>query len=255
MLQERATKSILSIIPFRYLLLLASCLFLLEGCASSGVARSSASGVDRTVQGSKDVYDSATDDNDIASSYQNTSQTTKGALIGGTIGAISGTMSSRFGILPAAGLGAVVGAAFGAYIDAHTTLEDRLENRGVAVVMFGDQVLIVMSSTRLFQPGTANLYHQSYSTLNMVTQYINRFDKVMVKISAYTNPLGPPNVNLALSRDQAHVVEKYLVEAGMDARVVYADGYGGTRLVEKLSKDWDGSDNYRIEITLEKLSA
>ncbi len=255
MLQESDTTSIPLVILLRHLLLLASCLFLLAGCASSGVARSSASGVDKTVQGSKDLYNAATDESDMAGSYQNTSQTTKGAMIGGAIGAISGTMSSRIGILPAAGLGAVVGAAFGAYIDAHTTLVDRLENRGVSVVVLGDQVLIVVASSRLFQPASANLYPQAYSTLDMVAKFINQYDKVMVKISAYTNPLGPPNVNLALSQGQAHAVEKYLLETGMDARVIYAQGYGGTHLVEPLSKNWDGSDNYRVEITLEKLEA
>lgn len=257
MLRESTKKSISPVISSRCLLLLLSFLFFFTGCASSEVARSSASGVDKTVQGSRDLYNSATSDGDIATSYQNTSQTTKGALIGGSVGVVAGAMSSKLGMLPGAALGAVIGAGFGAYIDAHTTLEDRLENRGVSVVTLGDQVLIVIASSRLFPPASAELKPQAYSTLDMVAQYINRYDKTLVRISAYTNPIGPSDVNTALSREQAHSVEKYLLETGMDARVIYAEGYGGTHLVENCSdtcsETWDSSDNYRIEITMEKL--
>lgn len=255
MLQQRVKKLMLPITSSRLVLLFAISLFFLVGCASSGISRGAASGVDKAVQGTKDIYNSATSDSDIPDAYQNASQTSKGAIIGGSMGAIGGAMSSKIGILPGAALGAVVGAGVGAYIDAHTTLEDRLENRGVSIIVLGDQILIVLSSARLFEPASANISSQAYSTLNMVADYINRYDKTLVKIAAYTNPLGPSEVNLALSRDQAHSVERYLLETGMDARIIYAEGYGGTHLVERRSHVWDGSDNYRIEITLEKLSA
>lgn len=237
------------------LLLLVPCLLMLTGCASSGVARGSATAVDKTVQSVQNVY-SDPGSGDVANAYQNTSQTTKGAILGASAGAITGAIySSKIGFFSGAAIGAIVGAGVGAYVDAHTTLEDRLENRGVSLVTLGDQMLIVIPSQRIFEPDTANISPEAYSTLNMVTQYINRYDKILVKVAAYTAPLEPKEIELAFSREQAHNVLRYLQEAGMDARVYYAEGYGGTHLVEPVSRQSGYNDNYRIEITLEKLQA
>lgn len=241
---------------YRLLLLLATGI-ILAGCASSGVSRGAESGVDKGVQSSRNVYDNMTAESDPALSYSNSSQTTKGALIGGASGAVVGAMSSKIGVFSGAAVGAMVGAGIGAYVDAHTTLEDRLANRGILIVVLGDQVLLVIPSVTLFEPGTATIKQEAYSTLNMVSAYINRYTKTLVKISAFTSPLGPENVNIALSKDQAHHVENYLLETGMDSRVIYAEGFGGTHLVARPSStaNWDSSDNYRVEITLEKLDA
>lgn len=245
----------MSLFMVSQLLVLLSCVSMLTGCASSGVARGSASAVDRTVQSAENIYNDP-GSGDVANAYQNTSQTTKGAILGGSAGAITGAIySSRIGFFSGAAVGAILGAGIGAYIDAHTTLEDRLENRGVTLVTLGDQMLVIIPSSRLFESGTARISPEAYSTLNMVTQYINRYTKIMVKVGAYTAPLEPKEISLALSREQASNVLQYLQEAGMDARVYYAEGYGCTQLVEPVtSRNYNG-DNYRIEITLEKLQA
>jgi len=86
----------------------------------------------------------------------------------------------------------------------------------------------------------------------LVTRYINGYTKMLVKVAAYTNAVGAENVNLSLSQTQAESVSKFLIASGIDARLLYAVGYGGTNLVQRRSCDWGESDNYRIEITLEK---
>ena len=75
---------------------------------------------------------------------------------------------------------------------------------------------------------------------------------MMVKVSAYTDDTGSRTIDLNLSKQQAQQVAKALLATGIDARLLYADGYGGTNLVRANTMDWD-TDNYRIEITLEKL--
>jgi outer membrane protein OmpA-like peptidoglycan-associated protein len=76
---------------------------------------------------------------------------------------------------------------------------------------------------------------------------------MLVKIAVYTNGMCPDEVNLALSQEQAESVARFLTAGGIDARILYAVGYGASHLVQRSSYAWDGSDNYRIEITLEKL--
>jgi outer membrane protein OmpA-like peptidoglycan-associated protein len=224
--------------------------FCLAGCAASNVSREAAANVDLGVQNAKNLGES---DTNIADAYQNSSQAVKGAMLGGAAGAITGALSSSVGVIPGTAIGAILGASYGSYIDANTTLADRLENRGVNVIELGDQILIVIPSARLFNDTTSTIKPQAYSTLNLVAQYINSFAKILVKVSAYTADTGVCSVDLSLSKQQAAKVAKALLAQGVDARILYAEGYGGTHLVTKNSFDWDGNDNYRIEITLEKL--
>ena len=240
------------LIPGFISLFLFSMLFL-NGCASSDVSRETASNIDMGVQNAKNLADS-TADGDIADSYQNANQATKGALLAGTAGAITGTMASGVGTIAGLAVGAVLGASYGSYIDANSSLLDKLINRGANVIVLGDQVLVVIPSARLFNPMTSDIKPQAYSTLDLLAIYINSYEKTLVKVGAYTNKLGSERVNLALSDQQAKNVAKYLVRAGVDARVLYAEGYGSAHLVTKNALEWDKGDNYRIEVTLEKLN-
>lgn len=239
---------------FRLLSILALCSLVLCGCASSNVSRDVTSNIDDGVENAKNMVDGATESS-IADSYQNASQKAKGAMLGGAAGGVTGAMSSAVGIIPGALVGAVMGASYGTYIDSNASIEDQLKNRGATLVVLGDQVLIMIPSARLFNEMSPKIKPDAYSTLNLVARYINGYTKMLVKVAAYTDALGSPDVNLSLSQEQAESVSKFLMACGMDSRVLYATGYGGTHLVQKNSYVWDGSDNYRIEITLEKLYA
>lgn len=224
----------------------------LTGCANSGVSRNAANNVDSVANTTKNMF-SGTDDVNVADSYQNASQTTKGALIGGAVGGVTGALSSTIGVLPGIAGGALIGASYGAYIDANTSLQDRLENRGATIVVLGDQMLIIVPSSRIFKPMSPEIKTQGYSTVSLVAQFINCFAKTLVKVSSYTSDTCSKRVDLALSKQQAASFARALQVYGVNARMLYAEGYGGTHLVEGNSTDWDHSQNYRIEITFEKL--
>ncbi len=237
---------------FGLLSLLAMSCFILAGCASSDVSRDAASNIDYGVQNTRSMIDGTVGGN-FADSYQNASQRAKGVMLGGTAGAVTGALASGIGIVPGAAIGAVLGGSYGTYIDSYSSIKDQLENRGATVVVLGDQILIALPSARIFQPYSSTIKPDAYSTLNLTARYINGYTKMLVKVSAYTSSTGSRTVDLSLSQEQAQNVAKFLQAAGVDARVLYAMGYGGTHLVQQNSKGWDESDNYRIEITLEKL--
>lgn len=241
-----------SIIVIKWISPLLIISLLLGGCATSPASRTAASNVDMGVQNAKNIT-SGVGNNSLVQSYSNASQTTKGALLGGAAGAVTGSFVSGVGIVAGTAGGAILGASYGAYIDSLTTLADKLENRGVNVVELGDQILIVMPSSSLFTFMSDQLQPQAYSTIDLLAQYINSYDKVLVSVASYTNDTGSRRVDLALSQQQAKAVAKALMAHHVDTRVLYAQGYGGTHLVQKNSLDWDNNDNYRIEITLEKL--
>lgn len=232
----------------KVLVILASSL-LLVACASSNLSRDVASNIDLGAENAKKMFSG---DADLADVYQNINQASKGAILGGTAGAITGALASGIGIIPATATGAMLGASYGNYIDANTTLRDELINRGVSIVELGDQMLIVLPSSRIFKPMSATIKSQAYQTLNLVACYINCFKKMLVKIAAYTNTQPCGNA-MALSDMQAKRVEKFLWESGINARLLYSEGYGGTHLLESTALGWDASLNYRVEITFEKL--
>jgi len=233
-----------------YVAILFLSLFLCS-CASSNVSRTAARNVDL---GRENVAGLGEGGQDVAGYYQNMSQTSKGALLGGVTGGTAGwLLGSSVGVVPGAITGALLGASYGAYTDSETTLKDKLENRGAIVVVLGDQIRIVFPSVRLFEERCATLKSGAYSTLALTAQYINRFVKMLVKVSVYTNDDVSQASNLLLSRQQANKVADVLLANGIDARLLYAVGYGNRHFVENTNLSWDKSLNYRVEITLEKL--
>lgn len=239
--------------PYLYLFALILMLFsLLSGCASSNVSRDSASNVDMGFDNARKIGDNAMN-GDFVESYQNAGQAAKGGLLGGATGGLLGSVATGVGALPGAVAGAILGATYGSYIDTEVTLADKLTNRGAIVVDLGDHILLVVQSSRLFQGMTARLKPQGRSTLNLVSEFISHHTTELVKIAAYTDDIGSKKVNLAVSRKQARTVERYLSDAGVNARVLFAEGFGATNLVMKNNGEWGHSDNYRIEITMTKM--
>ena len=69
-----------------------------NGLCTSGWSRSAASDFDQASQGVDNTLDGGSPD--VGEAYQNSSQMAKGALIGGTSGAIVGGLTPGIGILP-----------------------------------------------------------------------------------------------------------------------------------------------------------
>lgn len=221
--------------------------FFLQGCASSEVARTATRSVD-------DAYIGLTgyrSEFDIRDTYQNSSQRAKGVVIGGVTGGVVGGAVSGLGAAAGVVTGAILGGSLGAYIDSRTTLVDKLKNRAITIFILGDQVMIVLPSNRIFRGMTPKINYAEYSTLDLVAQLIGCYVNMSVKVAAYTNAGCNRDMNCALSQEQAESVAKYLWKRGVNTRLLYAAGYDGVHLVS--SNTSSDSDNYRIEITLEKL--
>lgn len=238
---------------FFYCLVFFSLVSLLNACASSNVTRTAESNVELgRVNAAKMAYGATSQD--LAGSYQNMSQRNKGALIGTVAGGAAGSIiGSSVGILPGALTGGILGASYGAYIDSETTLRDRLENSGAIIMELGDRIVIMIPSVRLFEEHSAHLKASAYTTLDLTARYINRFTKMLVKISVYTNDDTKESINLPLSQKQANAVAEVLQRSGVDARILYAIGYGNKHFVERTCLSWSESLNYRVEISLQRL--
>jgi outer membrane protein OmpA-like peptidoglycan-associated protein len=226
--------------------------FFLQGCASSSVQREAANQVDGGVGNATAM---ASGDGNIADAYQNSSQAIKGVLIGGAAGALIGNAIPGIGPVTGLASGAIAGGAYGTYIDSYTSLQDQLENRNVRIIILGDQIRLVMLSSQVFESSVSSTIRPSaFSTLDLVTQFINQYPNVSVQVSAHTNVLGSERVNQALTQQQAESITRYLWRTRINTRLLYASGYGSSQLVTKADPTQYGeSDNDRVEITLEKV--
>lgn len=235
------------------MLIIFSCLLflLLQGCASSAASRGAESQADKAYL-ETDYAMEHFGESGISDTYQNSSQTAKGIVIGGVVGAAVGSATPAIGGVAGFGLGAIFGGALGKYIDSHTTLADQLENRHVRVIKMGDQIMVVINSTTLFYENTANFRPDAYETLDLISQFISKYPNMSVKVAAYTSAVAPESVNRSLSEQQAAHVMRYLWNRHINTRLLYAEGGGGSKLVTANNLNWS-SDNYRVEITLEKL--
>jgi outer membrane protein OmpA-like peptidoglycan-associated protein len=223
----------------------------LFGCASSTVSRSAADQVDNAYQASNARLTHAGDD-DPAEVFQNSPQTTKGALLGASAGAITGVVfAGTAGLLPGAAGGAALGGFLGAYVDYHTTLRDQLENRGVKVMVLGDQIKLIIASDQVFFGMSNKMIYSSRSTFDEIAKYINLYRTMLVSIDTYTNDTGDKQVNCVISEQQATTIQKYLWPL-VNTRVLVAKGHGGNNLLTANNKNWVEGINYRIEINFEK---
>lgn len=222
------------------------------GCASSSVGRSAENGVDSAYEASNSAIAHAGDSNP-SESFQNSTQTTKGAILGGTAGAmIGGVTSGAAAILPAAAGGAVLGGVLGAYIDFHTNLVDQLENRGVKVLILGDQILLVVPSGLMFEGRSAHVRAQAFSTLDLIAKFIRQQPNMSVKVAAFTNESPNKQADCYISQQQADKIVRYLWPR-VNTRLLTGIGMGGTHLVDRNNLIFDQGANYRIEITFEKV--
>lgn len=227
-------------------------LLFLQGCASSNVSREAN---DNATVGYENASASLSNlgNGNIADTYASTSQATKGAILGGTAGAITGSLIHGVGLVPGLAVGAILGGAYGAYIDANTNPFDQLENRGVKVIALGDHLMLVIPSDHLFNSMTPVIKPGAYSTLDLVVGYINTYRTMTVRVVAFTSAAGSTRVNLALSKEQAESIVRYLWQKNVNTRMMTATGMGGTNLVVDDSTGWNHNLNYRIEITMEKM--
>ena len=115
-----------------------------------------------------------------------------------------------------------------------------------------DQIMLVIPSSIPFNEQTSVLRHHAYSTLDLVAEFVNQYPNMTVKVAAYSSAFDPQRINLVLTQEQAEKIIRYLWNRGIDTRLLYAEGYGGINLVTQNTNDWS-SDNFRVEITLEKL--
>jgi outer membrane protein OmpA-like peptidoglycan-associated protein len=182
---------------------------------------------------------------------EQTSNATKGALIGAAAGAVVGLISGddaverRQRALIGAGVGALAGGAVGYYMDQQEAkLRAELEGTGVSVTRIGDNITLNMPGNVTFATDSSDLSPAFFEVLNSVTKVLKEFDQTVVEV-----------YNQSLSERRAGSVSQYLQAHNISAQRLITIGMGELRPVADNGTAEGRQANRRVEMTMVPVTA
>ena len=101
-----------------------------------------------------------------------------------------------------------------------------------------------------FATGSANLTDDSVYELNNLVDILNEYSDMKIELAGHTDNEGEPADNMVLSNDRANAVLNYLVDNGVDAARLVANGYGETRPVADNATEEGRQLNRRTEFRI-----
>ncbi|MEF2156036.1 OmpA family protein [Luteimonas sp. FXH3W] len=186
-----------------------------------------------------------------------TSKTTKGAVIGGLVGAVAGVLTGddaverRQRALVGAGVGGLAGGAIGNYQDRQErALRDRLAGSGVQVVRDGDNITLNMPGNVTFDHDQSNVKPQFYGTLGEVASTLNEYNQTVIQVAGFTDSTGTDSYNQALSERRANAVASYLTSKGVASNRMVIKGLGESYPIASNDSEAGRAQNRRVEITI-----
>ncbi len=187
---------------------------------------------------------------------QQTSNATRGAVIGAAGGAVVGALTNRNqagrNALIGAGIGALAGGLVGNYMDnQEAELRDRLRASGVSVTRVGDNIHLNMENEILFDTGSAFVYPEAQSIIDSVSLVLSEYRQTYVNVNGYADTVGARAFNQTLSQQRAEGVADSLVRGGVEPVRITPRGYGETNLAVPTADGVDEPRNRRVEIVLE----
>ncbi|HEU5256226.1 MAG TPA: OmpA family protein [Vicinamibacterales bacterium] len=99
-----------------------------------------------------------------------------------------------------------------------------------------------------FGMGSATLTPPSQTQIDDIATILREYPNATVTVAGYTDDLGNEQANLALSLARAETVAKALINAGVNADRVHADGYGSQKPVADNSTARGRARNRRVTL-------
>ncbi len=193
---------------------------------------------------------------------EQTSNATKGALIGAAAGAVVGLISGddaverRQHALIGAGVGALAGGSIGYYMDKQEAeLRAQLEGTGVSVTRIGDNITLNMPGNVTFATDSSDLSPAFFDVLNSVGKVLAEYEQTVVEVAGHTDSSGSHAYNQSLSERRAASVANYLKGQGVISQRLITVGMGETRPVADNTSAAGMQANRRVEITMVPLTA
>lgn len=190
---------------------------------------------------------------------EKTSNTAKGAGIGGGVAAVISFLANKDKssaernrrILRDAGIGAIAGGGVGYYMDSQEAkLRQQLRSSGVSVVRDGDNINLIMPGNITFPSNGRDLRADFYNVLDSVAIVLEEFEKTTIVSAGYTDSTGSDAYNQQLSEARASAVASYLKTKKVNPARFEIIGFGERNPVADNSTPEGRAANRRVELTL-----
>lgn len=183
----------------------------------------------------------------------NTSNRTKGAIIGAgagaATGAIVGKKNKAVAIILGAAIGGVAGGLIGEYMDKQAAkIDEDLE--GATVERVGEGILITFDSGILFEFDSYALKPETRANLQELAPTLIKYDDTNVLVLGHTDSVGDAAYNMNLSEKRAGSVNNFLVSQGVAGSRLSNEGYGESDPVATNETDEGRQLNRRVEVVI-----
>ncbi|MBJ6111735.1 OmpA family protein [Hymenobacter sp. BT523] len=103
-----------------------------------------------------------------------------------------------------------------------------------------------------FNTGKSTLTAESQAQLKNVAAILKAFPNAAIKFGGYTDNKGKADMNLTLSADRANAARKAVMDAGIDAGRVAAEGYGQEHPIASNDTPEGRAQNRRVDVRVTK---
>ena len=183
------------------------------------------------------------------------SKTDKGALIGGTAGAVVGGIigkqsdNTAAGAIIGAAVGGATGAVIGNYMDKQAEEMER-DLEGAKIERVGEGIKITFDSGILFDVAKADLRSEAQANVTKLARILNKYEDTNILIEGHTDADGSDEYNQGLSERRANSVSHYLATQAVPAGRMSTIGYGESQPIADNSTAAGKQANRRVEVAI-----
>lgn len=125
---------------------------------------------------------------------------------------------------------------------------DASTNESESTMPFEDHEVKLMSIAHqiYFDASQSYIQQENQVALNKIIEMIKKHKNLRINISGYASMDGNPKYNLDLSHKRAMIVFDYLIENGVEEKIIIAKGYGSLANAE----GGDGTENRRADVKI-----
>lgn len=185
----------------------------------------------------------------------NATKSQKGAVIGGTAGAVGGTIIGKAAGNKTLGtiIGAVVGGTAGAIIGRDMDKQaEEIKNDipGAKVERVEEGIKVEFNEKILFAFSKSDIGDAAKVNLNKLVAVLNKYPNTNIEIQGHTDSRGTDEYNMGLSERRANTVRDYLQSQGIVSTRMTTKGFGESAPAYTNDTDEGMAQNRRVEFII-----
>jgi len=179
----------------------------------------------------------------------------KGAVIGGTAGAVIGGVIGKQsdhtaeGAILGAAIGGIAGGIIGNYMDKQAEEMER-DLEGAKIERIGEGIKVTFESGILFDVDSAALRPAAQENLKKLATILQKYEDTDILIEGHTDSTGPEDYNQQLSERRANSVSNYLMGLGVTKIRLTTVGYGEMQPIDSNETPDGRQANRRVEVAI-----